>query len=74
MKQYNIELGKKVIATFRMNYDEMKMKFETSSVMAEWVVEQHPEFKDCARNINFEGKCVYLEFYSIGEPVIVEEV
>lgn len=73
MKQYNIELGKKVIATFRMNYAEMTMKFGSSSAMIEWVLEQHPELKSCASNKDFKGDYIYLEFYSIGEPVIVEE-
>lgn len=73
MKAYQIELAKKVIAEFTMNYEEFKIKFECNTYMRTWIVSQHPELADCPSHYRFTDDEIVLEFYSIGDPVIVEK-
>lgn len=72
MKAYKVELGKNLVAVFEMDYVEFKMKFEMSTRFVEWIISKHPEYKDCVTNTTFSKDLITAEFYSLGEPVIVD--
>ena len=73
MKQYEIIASKEVVATFSMNYDAFKMKFECSSNLVAWIVSQHPELKDTPFNADFPDDRIVISFYSMGNLVINEK-
>lgn len=73
MKNYCIVASKKVVASFKMDYYIFEMKFSNSSNLASYIVEQHPELKDIAFNVDFESDDVIIKFYSLGNLVIQED-
>lgn len=72
MKQFKIELAKKVIATFTMDYDEFKIKFGSSVKLAAFIREKRPELIDCSHHATFPNNDIVIEFYSVGDAVITE--
>lgn len=72
MKNYSIVASREVVATFTMDYTSFKMNFSTSKNLVDWIVEQHPEFKDVPYNADFPNDNIIIEFYSIGNLVIEE--
>lgn len=72
MKQYEIKASKNVVATFTMDYQVFSMKFSCSRKLVMWIIEQHPEYKDCPWDADFPNDTIVVQFYSVGNLVIDE--
>lgn len=72
MKKYEIKASKKVVATFTMDYKVYYMKFSCSRKLVTWIIEQHPEYKDCPWDADFPNDNIVVQFYSVGNLVIDE--
>ena len=70
MKTFNIVASKEIVASFSMNYDTYKMKFEHSAQLVEFIVSKHPEYKDVPYHVDFPNNDIVVEFYSLGNLVI----
>lgn len=72
MKHYNVECAKEIVAQFTMDTDACNAKFKFVSDLIDWIRSEHPEFKDCPADWKYSGRYTVVLFFSIGEPVIVE--
>lgn len=70
MKHFDIVASKEVVASFSMNYDTYKMKFECSAQLVEFIVSKYPEYKDAPYHVDFPDNDIVVEFYSLGNLVI----
>ena len=70
MKCFDIVASKEVMASFSMDYDTYKMKFEHSAQLIEFIVNKYPEYKDAPYHVDFPDNDIVVEFYSLGNLVI----
>lgn len=73
MKTFRIESSKKLIESFEMNYDEFQMRFKCTTDLVDWITRQRPQIATCPRNWRCTATTIIVEFYSLGDPVIVEQ-
>lgn len=72
MKTFNIEASKQVIASFQIDERVFDMKFKHTKDCAEWIISQHPEYKDVPWSFDYCRDKIVFSFYSIGNLVIEE--